>query len=71
MSSFYEGLTTKQREALQILKSDATRIMLYGGARSGKTYLEVGTIIYRAMMYAKSRHLIARLRFAHAKTSLC
>ena len=66
----YGYLTTKQQEASNILKSQATRIMFYGGARSGKTFLFVAAIILRALMYPGSRHLIARLRFAHAKVSL-
>ncbi len=63
-------LTIKQDEAWDILTSDCIRIMFYGGARSGKTYAMVGMVILRALLYARSRHLIARLRFAHAKTSL-
>ena len=63
-------LTSKQKEALELLKSDATRIMLYGGARSGKTFLLIAVIVLRALKYPNSRHLIARLRFAHAKTAL-
>ena len=68
--NFKGALTDKQVEALEILKSDATRIMFYGGARSGKTFLLIAVIILRALKYQKSRHLIARLRFAHAKTAL-
>ena len=66
----YSELTDKQREALEILKSDKTRIMLYGGARSGKTFLTIAVIVLRALKYKNSRHLIARLRFAHAKTAI-
>ena len=68
--NFKGALTDKQVEALEILKSDATRIMFYGGARSGKTFLLIAVIVLRALKYQKSRHLIARLRFAHAKTAL-
>ncbi len=64
------ALTDKQREAMDILISNATRIMFYGGARSGKTFLFMVFIFIRALQYPGSRHLIARLRFAHAKTSL-
>ncbi len=45
-------------------------VMLYGGARSGKTRLFVAAIINRAQKYPGSRHLIARLRFSHAKASI-
>jgi PBSX family phage terminase large subunit len=66
----YSELTEKQKEALEILKSDKTRIMLYGGARSGKTFLMIAVIVLRALKHKNSRHLIARLRFAHAKTAI-
>jgi PBSX family phage terminase large subunit len=63
--------TEKQQEALAILREPAHKnVLLFGGARSGKTYLLVSSIIYRAMKYPGSRHLIARLRFAHAKLSV-
>lgn len=44
--------------------------MLYGGARSGKTFLLVACVVVRALRHPGSRHLIARLRFAHAKLSI-
>jgi len=66
----YSQYTTKQKEASEILKSGATRVMLYGGARSGKTFIFIAAVIIRALQYKGSRHLIARLRFAHAKVSL-
>jgi PBSX family phage terminase large subunit len=66
----YGNLTPKQQEALEILKTDKTRVMFYGGARSGKTFLFLAVIVLRALKYPGSRHLIARLRFAHAKTAI-
>ncbi len=64
-------LTTKQVEALKLLtKERKKRILKYGGARSGKTFLDVLTIVIRACKYPGSRHLIARLRWSHAKISL-
>ncbi len=62
--------TDKQREAIKLLASDATRALLYGGARSGKTYIAVWSVVWRAIMYDGSRHLIARLRYSHARASL-
>jgi len=63
--------TPKQREALALMRDPANRhIMLVGGARSGKTYVYVSGEVYRAIKYPGSRHLIARLRFAHAKLSI-
>lgn len=63
-------LTRKQVEAIEVLKSGALHILLYGGTRSGKTYILVMAIIYRACRYPGSRHLIARYRRAHAQTSV-
>jgi len=67
---FVGTLTDRQREAFELLKSDATRVLLYGGARSGKTYLYIGMVVMRALKYPGSRHLIARLRYSYARTAL-
>lgn len=61
--------TSKQREASKIIKSDARNVMLFGGSRSGKTFMLVYAIIVRAMAH-KSRHIILRLNFNHIKTSI-
>ena len=45
-------------------------VMLVGGARSGKTYVYVSAIVNRALKYAESRHIIARLRLTHAIRSI-
>ena len=64
-------LTSKQREALALLRDPANlNIMLVGGARSGKTFLFLDAQVYMAQKYPGSRHLAARLRFNHAKASL-
>jgi len=61
----------KQVEALQLLADPIkTNILLYGGARSGKTFILVYAIIVRALKAPNSRHLMLRLRFNHAKQSL-
>lgn len=44
--------------------------MLFGGSRSGKTFLTIRQIITRALKAPKSRHTAFRFRFNHAKTSL-
>lgn len=56
-------------EAVKILSSDARHIMLFGGSRSGKTFLAVRSLIIRASK-EKSRHAILRLNFNHIKTSI-
>ncbi len=62
--------TTVQRKALALLKSGAKHILLFGGSRSGKTTVLVMAIIYRALMYAGSRHLICRYRAKDARSSV-
>ena len=56
--SFSEG----QRSAYRVLAGDARHACLFGGARSGKTFLIVRGIIEPARKAPGSRHLIARLR---------
>lgn len=64
------SLTAKQLEAREILSSLAIYIMLFGGSRSGKTFLIVRQIITRAMKAPGSRHAILRFRFNHLKASI-
>ncbi|HDR9003230.1 TPA: phage terminase large subunit [Burkholderia vietnamiensis] len=63
-------LTAKQEEAQHVLAGDATHIMLFGGSRSGKTFLLVRNVVFRALKAPNSRHLIARFRFNHVKSSI-
>src|SRR5262245_49875056 len=63
-------LTKKQEEASELLSGGQMHTCLVGGARSGKTFLIVRAIIVRAMKAPGSRHLIARYRFNHVKTSV-
>ena len=59
-----------QRKALALLKSGAKHILLFGGSRSGKTTVLVMAIIYRALRFAGSRHLICRYRAKDARSSV-
>lgn len=61
--------TEKQLEAFDVLSSFAKNIMLYGGSRSGKTFVLIYAIIVRACK-VKSKHCILRLNFNHAKRSI-
>lgn len=63
-------LTKKQIEANALLSSAATHIMLFGGARSGKTLLLCRAISIRALKAPGSRHAILRHRFNHVKSSV-
>jgi phage terminase large subunit-like protein len=68
MKSF--DLTPKQLEAQHVLAGDATHIMLFGGSRSGKTFLLVRNVVMRALKAPKSRHAILRFRFNAIKASI-
>lgn len=63
-------MTIAQRKALEVFNSLATFVLFYGGSRSGKTFFAVFLIVLRALLSPNSRHLIARHRFNHAKTSI-
>ncbi len=60
--------TKKQGEALRTIGS-AVYSMLFGGSRSGKTFIIVKAIVNRAVV-CKSRHAILRFRFNHVKASI-
>ena len=64
------SLTEKQREALATVAGTATHAMLFGGSRSGKTFLHVRNLVMRAMKAPGSRHCILRFRFNHIKSSI-
>jgi len=63
-------LTKKQNEANKLLAGEALHCMLFGGSRSGKTFLIVRAIVIRALKSANSRHAILRFRFNHVKTAI-
>jgi hypothetical protein len=62
--------TERQNQAQEVLAGDATHVMLYGGSRSGKTFLLVRNVVYRALKAPKSRHAILRFRFNAVKASI-
>ena len=63
-------LTPKQREALLMLGKGATHNILWGGSRSGKTFVLTRAIVVRALKAPQSRHAILRFRFNHVKASI-
>ena len=63
-------LTPKQEEALEVLASPSTHIMLFGGSRSGKTFILCKAVATRAIKAPESRHAILRFRFNHVKMSV-
>lgn len=64
------AFTDKQLAAQAILSGGATHNMLYGGSRSGKTFLHVRNIVFRALKAPNSHHCILRFRFNHLKASV-
>lgn len=64
------ALTAKQEEARDLFASSATNVLLYGGARSAKTFAILRNIVNRAFMAPGSRHAVLRHRFSHVKSSV-
>lgn len=64
------ALTARQAEAQAVLGSDAKHSMLFGGSRSGKTFLFVRNVVTRALKAPHSRHAIFRFRFNSVKNSV-
>lgn len=62
--------TSDQKAATKMLSTKAKYNLLYGGSRSGKTFLLVYVTIIRALKAPDTRHAIFRLHFNHAKQSL-
>ena len=62
--------TPKQEEAQRLLGSLFKYIMLFGGSRSGKTFLLVRAICVRAIKAPGARQAILRFRFNAAKQSI-
>lgn len=63
-------LTARQDEAQTALAGPATHLMLFGGSRSGKTFLHTRNVVMRALKAPKSRHAIFRFRLNHIKASI-
>ena len=62
--------TAKQIEAVKLLASAAIYILLFGGSRSGKTFILLYAIIVRAVKAPGSRHAVIRLHFNAVKQSI-
>ena len=62
--------TQKQIEAVRLLTAEPKYTLLFGGSRSGKSFIIIRQIILRALKEAGSRHLVVRFAFNHAKRSL-
>lgn len=63
--------TDKQSEAYHLItKGEARNVLLYGGARSGKSVVLASLIIYWSLKYPGLRTLVARFRLSHAKNTI-
>lgn len=67
MSEFKK--TIKQYEATELM-TQYFEVLLEGGSRSGKTFIEIYAEIFRGFKYSGTRHLALRKHFNHAKISL-
>lgn len=63
-------LTDKQEEAQAVCAGPAKHVMLFGGSRSGKTFLHVRNVVMRALKAPNSRHVMFRFRFNAIKASI-
>lgn len=62
--------TADQQRACEIaVQPEVTRLLLYGGSRSGKSVITIRNIIIRSAK-TESRHAVLRYHFNHAKQSL-
>lgn len=62
--------TPKQEEARGLFMGEAPYDMLFGGSRSGKTFITVRQIVVRALKAPGSRHAIFRFRFNAAVVTI-
>jgi hypothetical protein len=62
--------TVKQDEALDLLGSEAMYLFLYGGSRSGKTFIWIYAMCMRAVKAPGSRHCALRFRSNAIKQSI-
>jgi len=63
-------LTDRQQAAQAVCAGNATHVMLWGGSRSGKTFLHTRNVVMRALKAPGSRHGIFRFRLNHLKASV-
>ena len=57
--------TPAQLEALEMISRDYRNVMLFGGSRSGKTFLLCCVLVIRALRAPGSRHAVVR-RYANS-----
>lgn len=63
-------LTPRQSQAQAVCAGPAKHVMLFGGSRSGKTFLHIRNVVMRAVKAPNSRHAVFRFRFNAIKASI-
>ena len=63
-------LTARQKEVRAVFATAAKYFLIYGGSRSGKTFLTIYTIITRMIKAPGSRHVVFRNDGIDAKQSI-
>jgi predicted phage terminase large subunit-like protein len=63
-------LTPRQKEVRAVFATGAKYFLIYGGSRSGKTFLTIYTIIMRMLKAPGSRHVVFRNDGVDAKQSI-
>jgi predicted phage terminase large subunit-like protein len=66
----WDNLNPGQVKALKLFASPARFCLLYGGSRSGKTFLTCWAIITRALRAPNSKHLIVRQEASSARSAI-
>ncbi len=62
--------TPDQQRALALLAGPARNVLLFGGSRSGKTFILIYALLVRALREPGSRHAVLRLRFNAVRQSI-
>jgi len=62
--------TPAQKKALSLITGPAENIMLFGGSRSGKTFVLCCALAVRALKAAGSRHAVIRRHFNGVRTAV-
>lgn len=69
MSDFFRK-TPDQVKAVKLLGGKSRHVMLFGGSRSGKTFILIYALVMRALKATGSRHAVLRFRFNSAKQAI-
>ncbi|MFA6100959.1 MAG: terminase family protein, partial [Victivallaceae bacterium] len=59
--------TDDQRTALGLIGGMVRNLLLFGGSRSGKTFILLFSIVVRALKAPGSRHAVFRFRHVHVR----